>query len=155
MYESGVSVIVYVSLIDTYTMTDTHDWYIHYRWQTWFIHTLWLIYLIDTYTMTDTPDSYIHYRWHTWFIHSAPDLILLIWFVGVTLWFFTRNTPKIFAPPSAIGQNICIHYDWNTWLIHILWLTHLIDSYTMTDTHDWYIHYRWHTWFIHKWMYHS
>ena len=24
-----------------------------------------------------------------------------IWFFGVKLWFFTRNTPKIFAPPSA------------------------------------------------------
>ena len=24
-----------------------------------------------------------------------------IWFFGVKSWFFTRNTPKIFAPPSA------------------------------------------------------
>ena len=25
---------------------------------------------------------------------------------GVKSWFFTRNTPKIFAPPSAIGYNM-------------------------------------------------
>jgi hypothetical protein len=24
-----------------------------------------------------------------------------IWFFGVKSWFFTRNTPKIFAPPST------------------------------------------------------
>jgi hypothetical protein len=28
------------------------------------------------------------------------------WFFGVKSWFFTRNTPKIFAPPSAIGKNM-------------------------------------------------
>ena len=27
-------------------------------------------------------------------------------FFGVKSWFFTRNTPKIFAPPSAIGKNM-------------------------------------------------
>jgi hypothetical protein len=26
-------------------------------------------------------------------------------FFGVKSWFFTRNTPKIFTPPSAIGKN--------------------------------------------------
>ena len=32
----------------------------------------------------------------------APHLKLKnIWFFGVKSWFFTRNTPKIFAPPSA------------------------------------------------------
>ena len=32
----------------------------------------------------------------------APPLKLeKIWFFGVKSWFFTRNTPKIFAPPSA------------------------------------------------------
>jgi hypothetical protein len=37
----------------------------------------------------------------------APPLKLeKIWFVGVKSWFFTRNTPKIFAPPSAIGKNM-------------------------------------------------
>jgi hypothetical protein len=29
-----------------------------------------------------------------------------IWFFGVKSWFFTRNTPNIFAPPSAIGKNM-------------------------------------------------
>ena len=28
-----------------------------------------------------------------------------IWFFCVKSWFFTRNTPQIFAPPSAIGKN--------------------------------------------------
>jgi hypothetical protein len=37
----------------------------------------------------------------------APPLKLeKIRFVGVKSWFFTRNTPKIFAPPSAIGKNM-------------------------------------------------
>ena len=37
----------------------------------------------------------------------APPLKLeKIWFFGVKSWFFTRNTPKIFAPPSAIGNNM-------------------------------------------------
>ena len=32
----------------------------------------------------------------------APPLKLeKIWFFGVKSWFFTRNTPKMFAPPSA------------------------------------------------------
>jgi hypothetical protein len=36
----------------------------------------------------------------------APPLKLeKISFFGVKSWFFTRNTPKIFAPPSAIGKN--------------------------------------------------
>ena len=29
-----------------------------------------------------------------------------IWFFCVKSWFFTRNTPKMFAPPSAIGKNM-------------------------------------------------
>ena len=37
--------------------------------------------------------------------HSAPPLKLeKIWFFGVKLWFFTRNTPKIFALPSALRK---------------------------------------------------
>ena len=27
-----------------------------------------------------------------------------IWFFGVKSWFFTRNTPKMFPPPSTIGK---------------------------------------------------
>ena len=37
----------------------------------------------------------------------APPLKLeKIRFFGVKSWFFTRNTPTIFAPPSAIGKNM-------------------------------------------------
>ena len=32
---------------------------------------------------------------------SLPPQLEIIWFFGVKSWFFTRNTPKIFAPPSA------------------------------------------------------
>ena len=36
------------------------------------------------------------------FYWCAPPLNLeKIWFFGVKSWFFTRNTPKIFPPPSA------------------------------------------------------
>ena len=35
----------------------------------------------------------------------APPLKLeKIWFFGVKSWFFTRNTPNMFAHPSAIGK---------------------------------------------------
>jgi hypothetical protein len=38
---------------------------------------------------------------------GAPPLKLeKIRFFGVKSGFFTRNTPKIFAPPSAIGKNM-------------------------------------------------
>ena len=37
---------------------------------------------------------------------SAPLKLEKIWFFGVKSWFFTRNTPTIFAPPSAIGKNM-------------------------------------------------
>ena len=38
---------------------------------------------------------------------GAPPLKLeKIWFFGTKSWFFKRNTPKIFAPPSAIGKNM-------------------------------------------------
>ena len=36
----------------------------------------------------------------------APLKLEKIWFFGVKLWFFTRNTPNNFAPPSA-GPNFC------------------------------------------------
>ena len=32
---------------------------------------------------------------------AGPLKLKNIWFFGVKSWFFTRNTPKIFAPPSA------------------------------------------------------
>jgi hypothetical protein len=84
MYQSDESIIKYVStiwlthLIDTYTMTDTPDWYIHYDWYIWLIYTLWLILLIDTYTMTDTPDWYIHYHWYIWLIYTLRLIHLIV-----------------------------------------------------------------------------
>ena len=37
----------------------------------------------------------------------APTLkVEKIWFFGVKSWFFTRNTPKILTPHSAIGKNM-------------------------------------------------
>ena len=36
---------------------------------------------------------------------GAPLKLEKIWFFCVKSWFFTRNTPTIFAPPSAIGKN--------------------------------------------------
>ena len=37
-----------------------------------------------------------------------------IWFFGVKSWFFTRNTPKIFAPPSARPNFFkCTPLTWN------------------------------------------
>ena len=35
---------------------------------------------------------------------QAPLKLEKIWFFGVKSWFFTWNTPTIFAPPSAIGK---------------------------------------------------
>ena len=32
----------------------------------------------------------------------CPPKLEKIWFFGVKSWFFTRNTPKIFVPPSAL-----------------------------------------------------
>ena len=37
---------------------------------------------------------------------ARPLKLEKIWFFGVKSWFFTRNTPTIFAPPSAIGKNM-------------------------------------------------
>jgi hypothetical protein len=40
-----------------------------------------------------------HRKW------SCNAQLEIIRFFGVKSWFFTRNTPTIFAPPSAIGNN--------------------------------------------------
>ena len=40
----------------------------------------------------------------TW--RPPPLKLEKIWFVCVKSWFFTRNTPKSFAPTSAIGKNM-------------------------------------------------
>jgi hypothetical protein len=44
----------------------------------------------------------------------APLKLEKIWYFGVKSWFFTRNTPKMFAPPSAIGK-IMIFFVVKSW----------------------------------------
>ena len=39
-------------------------------------------------------------------VHALPKIGKIMIFFGVKSWFFTQNTPTIFAPPSAIGKNI-------------------------------------------------
>ena len=48
-------------------------------------------------------------------VRAPPPLKLeKIWFFGVKSWFFTRNTPKIFAPPSARRHFLkCAPLTWN------------------------------------------
>ena len=48
--------------------------------------------------------------------HAPPPLKLeKIWFYGVKSWFFTRNTPTIFAPPSARRNFFkCAPLTWNS-----------------------------------------
>ena len=41
------------------------------------------------------------FTWNTLKISRAPPKIEKIWFFGVNSWFFTRNTLKMFVPPSA------------------------------------------------------
>ena len=51
-----------------------------------------------------------------WGVHPAPPPLKLekIWFFGVKSWFFTRNTPNIFAPPSARRNFFnCAPLTWN------------------------------------------
>jgi hypothetical protein len=44
----------------------------------------------------------------------APLKLEKIWFFGVKSWFFTRNTPKMFAPPSAWRPFFkCAPLTWN------------------------------------------
>ena len=46
----------------------------------------------------------------------APLKLEKIWFFGVKSWFFTRNTPKIFAPPKCAPPNL---KSWiRPWVLH-------------------------------------
>ena len=84
IFRYNVYIYIYIPwlipLIDTYTMIDTPDWYIHYDWYTLLIHT---IHLIDTYTMIDTPDWYIHYDLYPWLIYTVwlIHLIATLWLI--------------------------------------------------------------------------
>jgi hypothetical protein len=60
----------------------------------------------------------------------APLKLEKIWFFGVKSWFFTRNTPTIFAPPSARRNFFkCAPLTWNLGsapglynILYFLWL---------------------------------
>jgi hypothetical protein len=61
-----------------------------------------------------------------------------IWFFGVKSWFFTRNTPKIFAPPSAR----CIFFkcappNLKSWIrpSAISWTSYIPYNYIMNKLH--------------------
>jgi len=49
----------------------------------------------------------IHIRGGSRGTHAALKLEK-IWFFGIKLWFFTRNTPTIFAPSSGIGKKMIL-----------------------------------------------
>jgi hypothetical protein len=65
---------------------------------------------------------------------GADPPLKKIWFFGVKSWFFTRNTPKMFAPPSARRNFFkCALLTWNPgsapaiccpflWIVHF-WLS--------------------------------
>jgi hypothetical protein len=58
-----------------------------------------------------------------WKFDISPPLKLeKIWFFGVKSWFFTRNTPKIFAPPSARRNFLeCVYFCLDKMFILYLW----------------------------------
>jgi hypothetical protein len=151
MYQSGVSVNVCINqqyhLIDTYTMTDTPDWYIHYdyyihyHWYICLIYTLRLIHLIETYTMIDTADWYIHwlinqseYITHSVCINHSGCFTLCMYQSGVSI--------IAYVSPRWINHSVCINHS-------TLSLIHLFDIYTKINPPDWNIHYDWYCWLIH------
>jgi hypothetical protein len=128
MYQPVIHTLWLIHLIDTYTMTDTPDWYKHYDWYTWLIHTQWLTHLIHTYT-----------------VYAS-----IIVDVSLSVCINQGYQSIVYLSIRCVSHSVCInHYRWQTRFIHTLWLIYLIDTYTMTDTPDSYIHYHWHTWFIH------
>jgi hypothetical protein len=174
MYQSGVSIILCVSITcinhcvcmnkvcQSYIHRVKHPlWLMHTLWvihSLWLIHTLWLIHLVDTYTMIDTPDWYILYE------SIIVDVSLMVYvsiIVDVSLSVCINQVYQSIAYVSIRCVSQCMHqlaisirwiyiyYCLHTWLIHTLWLIHLIDTYTMTDTPDCYIHYDLHTWLMH------
>jgi hypothetical protein len=65
--------------------------------------------------------KYDFLAWNRDFSHEIPKIfsrlppqLETIWFFGVKSWFFTRNTPNIFAPPSARRNFFkCAPLTWN------------------------------------------
>ena len=68
--------------------------------------------------------------------HPARALLKLekIWFFGVKSWFFIRNTPKIFAPPSARRNFFkCVPPNLKSWIRPCYMLTKywiIVSKYT-------------------------
>jgi hypothetical protein len=145
-------------LIEAYTMINTPDWCIQYDWHTWLIHTLWLTLLIDTYTMTDTPDWYIHYHWYIWLIYKLRLIHLIDTYTmidtALSVCINQGYQSIVWLSIRCVSHSVCINQQYR--LIYTLRLVHLIDTYTMIDTPDWYIHWAKHPlWLIHTlWVIH-
>jgi hypothetical protein len=160
MYQSGVSIIVYVST----------DWYIHWvkhplrlihtLWvihPLWLLHALWLIHLVDTYTMI-----------------GGSIIVYISIRVDVSLIVYASNHSGSINHSGCITHSVCINHSGcftqcmhqsgvsiimyvsirginHYGLLHTLWLIQLItliDTYIMIDTPHWCIHYVWYTWLI-------
>jgi hypothetical protein len=78
---------------------------------------------------------------------SPPSAIGKIWFFGVKSWFFTRNTPKIFAPPSTLRNFFtCAPPNLKSWIrpcyytyAKICVTTNMVQD---SDSSAWYRHFR-------------
>jgi hypothetical protein len=161
MYQSGISIIVYVSirgtnhsvcinqgyqsyrvyqsrvsihLIDTYTLIDTADWYIHYDWHTWLIHTLWLITLIDTCN-NQVYQSYCMYQ------PGGSIIVYVSIRVDVSLILHVLIIMDLLIP-MIDTPDWCIHWVkhplWlihTLWVIHPLWLIHTLWLFQLVDTY--------------------
>jgi hypothetical protein len=146
MYQSDLSIIMFVSI------RCIPDWYIQYDWQTLFIHTQWLIDVIDTHNMIDTPDWYIHYDWYPWLIHILWLIYLIDTNTMIDNCMYQSGVSIIvYASTRWINHSVCINH--SECITHSVCINHSgcftqcmyqsIDAYFMIDTSDWYIHYDW------------
>jgi hypothetical protein len=133
-----------------------YDWYLYYDWYIWLIYTLWLFHLIDTYTIIDTADWCILYDWYPWLMHQWG--VSIIMYVSIRVIRCINHSVCInqlyqsycmYQPGGSIMVYVSIRVDVSP-ILYAIWLTHLIDTYTMTDTPDWYIHYDWYIWCINQ-----
>jgi hypothetical protein len=73
-----------------------------------------------------------------YFLCLTPPPLKLekIWFFGVKSWFITRNTPKLFAPPSARRNFFkCVPLTWNPGSAHLmsLWVRAMVFNATFNS----------------------
>jgi hypothetical protein len=99
--------------------------------------------LVSSNCLTTLSCSYLWQR-------RPPPLILeKIWFFGVKSWFFTRNTPKIVAPPSARRIFFkCTLPNLKSWIcpcnilqiINLIWIQKVVQcpgyNHVVVDTHN-------------------